>query len=271
MSCFFGIVYEPFNDYFFFFKNLIKNFKNKFFFGKLALKISNDKTTYFILVSNSFKINGFLKNYQKLNNKPKTGFKFEALIKNDFKSIKFKHFSISNSNIFQTLLIKKKTFKRVKNLKLIEKFKVFSVFFSKKNFKVNLLVKFFSPQQIRYFLHSVCDEILLFGKIRSILKQTSKSILINKENFLDKPFDSEIFINCSDKKKNPNFRIFFFVSSKEISLLRLSSSIQIHTKFAFIKKKKNIFKNQENSYLIKSDKLSKFSISNGFSLTEFNI
>jgi hypothetical protein len=271
MICFFRIVYEPFDDYFIFFKNLIKNFKNRFFFGKLVLKISNDKTIFFIAVSKSFKFIGFLKNYQKHNNKSKTGFKFEVLIKKALVSNKFKHFLISKNHIFQTLLIKKKTFKGIKNLKLIEKFKVFSVFFFRKNYKVNLLVILFSPQQIRYFLHSVCDEILLFGKIRSILKQNSKSILINKENFLEKPLDTAIFINCSEKKKNPIFRIFFFVSSKEISLLHLSSSIQIHTKFTFIKKKKNIFKNQENSYLIKSDKLSKFSISNGFSLTEFNI
>ena len=238
MNCFFGIVYEPFNEYFIFFKNLIKNFKNKFFFGKLVIIISNDKAIYSILVSKSFKFISFLKNYQKLNKKSKTGFKFEVLIKKALISNKFKHFSISNSDIFQTLMIKKKTFKQVKNLKLIEKFKVFSVFFYKKNFKVNLLVKFFSLQQIRYFLNSVCDEILLFGKIRSILKERSKSILINKENFLDEPLNSEIFINCSEKKKNPIFRIFFFVSSKEISLLNLSSSIQIYTKFTFIKKKK---------------------------------
>ena len=51
----------------------------------------------------------------------------------------------------------------------------------------------------------VCDEILLFGKIRSILKQNSNSILKNKENFLVKPLDSEIFIDCSEKKKKSCF------------------------------------------------------------------
>jgi len=245
MNCFLGIFYEPFNDYFIFFKNLIKNFKKRFFFGKLVLKISNDKPKYFILVSKSFKFIGFLKNYQKLNKKSKKGSRFEVLIKKAIISNKFEHFSISNSNIFQTLFIKKKTFKWIKNLKLIENFKVFSVFFFQKNLKVNLLVKFFSPQQIRYFLYSVCDEILLFGKIRSILKQNSNSILKNKENFLVKPLDSEIFIDCSEKKKNPVFKIFFFVSSKEISLLNLSSSIQIYSNFVFIKKKKIFLKTRK--------------------------
>ena len=38
-----------------------------------------------------------------------------------------------------------------------------------------------------------------------------------------------------------------------------------------MKKKKTYFKKQKILYLFKSDKLSKFSISNAFALTEFNI
>ena len=232
-------------NYFIFLKNLIENFKINFFFGNLILSFLDNKITNFILSSKNFKLIHFLKDYKKISCKLNIYFEIINLKKKSSEFKKNRYFSNYDNKFFQFFLIKKKNFKSIKNLKLIEKFNIFSIYSFRRNFKANLFVKFFNSKQIKYFCQSICDEILLSGKFKFILKKRKISISTNTDNFQNKPTVSEVLISCYEKKKNSHYNLFFLILSKKIPFLNLKSSLEIYSTFSFMKKKKLILKNKK--------------------------
>ena len=239
---------------------------------KSCLKISPDQFIYFAVNCRNSTLIKQLNDYIKTKKMLGIKWKIYNLKKKQskFKELKKSHLLNNELNCYLTIKQNLKGFE--KNKILIRNFHAFSVFFSKKNLENKISIQFFDLAQIKYFLLSLCDEIIFSGKIKFI---SNNSALFNpaflKKTHIDYS-DEKIKINCRKIEKTKYFsnRTYLFLSQHRLSKNNLSSLSGVFSKFFFLKKIKKLSKRFETDYVVKSKKILYYIFNGAFSFTDLD-